>query len=102
MENKSKAEMKVDRQRTLPRLATEEEVEEMRAQVDDLSFLMEDEVICGILVCRLKLNRSLSRRAGKNSTSGPQPYQPYEGGDYLFPTLFVVFNLFYPYNRRYL
>lgn len=47
MENKSKAEMKVERQRTLPRLATEEEVEEMRAQVDDLSFLMEDEVIWG-------------------------------------------------------
>jgi hypothetical protein len=27
----------------------------------------------------------LQERAGENSTSGPQPYQPYEGGDYHLP-----------------
>ncbi len=48
-----------------------------------VSPLLKDEVIWGILVCRLKLNRSLS----KNSTSGPQPYQPSKGGDYHLPYL---------------
>ncbi len=42
--------------------------------------LLEYEVIWGILVGRWKLDRSLSR--SEQVKRGPQPYQPYVGGDY--------------------
>jgi len=39
--------------------------------------LLEDEVIWGILVCRLKLNRSLSRSEQvKTLLAGPSPISP--------------------------
>ena len=54
-----------------------------------IPFVLEYEVIWGhidiLVVAVRRLWTRILVMEGVNSTSGPQPYQPYEGGDYHLP-----------------